>query len=176
MNLRDSNPSVIGGKARSSIVERHGQDAHATARHDDALLLFLSAPLRLCVTSLFPSCLPHVPTRPKVRGYSGQSFFASYPRWQSRHSVNKVSTAWRRRPSEGTLMAGRRRRKLTQGRNAPGTRQTNRVRTRASNEHSLPPCRKQVCRLRPQHIQEFHWTPHSSETTSSATVVPWASN
>ena len=39
------NPSVIGGKARSSIVEGHGQDAHATPRHDEALLPFLSAPL-----------------------------------------------------------------------------------------------------------------------------------
>jgi hypothetical protein len=68
------NPSFIGGKARSSIVERHGQGAHATARHDEALLLFLSAPLRLCVTSLFPSSLPHVPTRPRVRGYGMRLF------------------------------------------------------------------------------------------------------
>jgi hypothetical protein len=62
----------MGGKARSSIVERHEQDAHATSRDDEALLLFLSAPLprpggvtspfsssslRLCAFALHPSSL-----------------------------------------------------------------------------------------------------------------------
>jgi hypothetical protein len=43
-----------GGTAGRSPVERHGQDAHATSRHDEALPLFLSAALRLCVSSPSP--------------------------------------------------------------------------------------------------------------------------
>jgi UDP-N-acetylglucosamine 2-epimerase (non-hydrolysing) len=69
---QEGNASVMGGKARSSIVGRHGQDARATPRDDEALLPFLSAPLsrpggvsspfsssspRLCAFALHPSSL-----------------------------------------------------------------------------------------------------------------------
>jgi hypothetical protein len=60
-------------------------------RHDEALLLFLSAPLRLCVTSLFPSSLPHVPTRPRVSGYPSQPFFADPPGEEMIHCAAPVS-------------------------------------------------------------------------------------
>ena len=54
----DVAPACLSSAAGRSPVERHGQDAHATARRDEALFLFPSAPLRLCVTSPFPSPLP----------------------------------------------------------------------------------------------------------------------
>jgi hypothetical protein len=79
------NPSVIGGKNRaegesrtasdmaraSPPVERHGQDAHATAADDGALFTFLSAalPRRGGVNFLFPSSLRQVPAPPRVRRY-----------------------------------------------------------------------------------------------------------
>ena len=43
--------------------------AHATAGDDGVLLIFLSATVRLCVILLFPSSLPQLGTRPKLRHY-----------------------------------------------------------------------------------------------------------